>query len=63
MGRMSFTLELKELATANEAMDAGGCWREVLTSTATSAGSRTRSGGAGSKSAGTSPSVLEFRAR
>ena len=30
MGRMSFTQELKELATASEGMDAGGCWREVI---------------------------------
>jgi len=30
MGRMSFTQELKALATASEGMDAGGCWREVL---------------------------------
>jgi hypothetical protein len=30
MGRTSFTQELKELATASEGMDAGGCWREVL---------------------------------
>lgn len=30
MGRMSFTQELKELVTASEGMDAGGCWREVL---------------------------------
>ncbi|OAI39310.1 hypothetical protein AYO39_00500 [Actinobacteria bacterium SCGC AG-212-D09] len=30
MGRMSVTQELKNLATANEVMDAGGCWREVL---------------------------------
>jgi hypothetical protein len=29
MRRMSFTQELKALATANEEMDAGGCWREV----------------------------------
>jgi hypothetical protein len=27
---MSFTQELKALATASEGMDAGGCWREVL---------------------------------
>ena len=30
MGRVSFTQELKELATASEGMDAGACWREVL---------------------------------
>jgi hypothetical protein len=30
MGRMSFTQELKALAKASEAMDAGGCWREVI---------------------------------
>jgi hypothetical protein len=30
MGRMSFTQELNGLATASEAIDAGGCWREVL---------------------------------
>ena len=30
MGRMSFTRELKALATASEGMDAGGCWQEVL---------------------------------
>ena len=27
---MSFTQELKALATAGEGMDAGGCWREVI---------------------------------
>jgi hypothetical protein len=27
---MSFTQELKALATASEEMEAGGCWREVL---------------------------------
>ena len=30
MGRMSFTQELKELATASERMDAGDCLRKVL---------------------------------
>jgi hypothetical protein len=27
MGRMSFTQELKALATASEGMEAGDCWR------------------------------------
>jgi hypothetical protein len=30
MGRMSFTQELKALATASERMEAGDCWRKVL---------------------------------
>ena len=30
MGRMSFTQELKALATSSEGMDASDCWREVL---------------------------------
>jgi hypothetical protein len=30
MGRMSFTQELKALATASEPMEAGDCWRKVL---------------------------------
>jgi hypothetical protein len=30
MGRMSFTQELKALATASEGMDAGDCWRKAV---------------------------------
>jgi hypothetical protein len=30
MGRVSFTQELKALATASEQMEAGDCWRTVL---------------------------------